>query len=59
MWTVTPTEKLVLNVDKMLSISNHLTVGGLNAVLDEDTTAPICATSHNLSMNSASIAQAF
>lgn len=46
-------EELVLNVNIMLGIANQLTVRVLNAVLREDSTAPIIATPHNLCVDCA------
>jgi hypothetical protein len=39
--TIDLTEELILNVDVMLGISNEFTVGILNAMLNQDSTAPI------------------
>jgi hypothetical protein len=45
------TEELVLNVNKVFGIADNLTVGILNTVLVENTTAPIIAASNNLRAN--------
>jgi len=49
------TEELVLDVDKVLGVSNHFAIRVLDTVLGEDATGPICTTSHNLSMHGALI----
>ena len=50
------TEKLVLDVDKVLGITNDLNVSILDAVLHQNSTAPVGATAHNLSPDRALVA---
>lgn len=50
------TEKLIFNVDKMLSFADDLLVSILDAVLDQDTAAPVSTTSNNLCSNGALLA---
>src|SRR6266516_674119 len=46
-------EELVFNVDVMLRFLDHLTVGVLDAVLQQDTTAPVITAPHDLRVDGA------
>lgn len=50
------TEKLILNVDKMLSFTDDFFVSILDAVFNQDAAAPISATSNNLCSNGSLLA---
>jgi hypothetical protein len=50
------TEKLILDVDIMLSFADNLLVSVLDAVFDQDTAAPISTTSNNLCSNGSLLA---